>query len=250
MNALEISNLTFGYESYSFLRGSRYEKVLDDVNFEIKIGQKMGLMGLSGCGKSTLASIIMGLNTPQSGKIKFYNKTHKLDTLSKRREFYKMAQIVFQDPISAINPSFSVKQVLSEPLNHLSKLNERQKDEQIMQICEKTHIKHEYLNKPALSLSGGELGRVNLARALIIKPKFLILDESLSAFDLPLQAEILKLLDSLEGMSYLFITHDFRLARAFCDEIMLMQKGKIIEKIGKNQDFSSELGVSLKNAIL
>lgn len=251
MNAVEIINLSHSYETYSFLHGKKSNLVLDGININIKKGAKLGLMGLSGSGKSTIASIVMGLIKPTCGKIKFFEKDLELGTLKQRRDFYKIAQIVFQDPVGSTNPNFRVYDVLNEPLSYLSKLSKTQKDELINNTCNLLHIKSEYLYKKALSLSGGELGRVCLARALILKPKFLILDESLSSFDLLLQSQIIEFLNSLkDDMTFLFITHDFRLARSFCDEIILLDKGKIIEKIDRNDEFKSELGINLKSSIL
>lgn len=241
---VSVKNLTHKYDKFSFLNGSSYECVLNDINLEIKKGQALGLMGLSGSGKSTLANIIMGLIKPTKGEIKFDGKCLNLGTLSQRREFYKNAQMVFQDPVGSTNPAFSVREVINEPLKYLG---EKNANALIEEVCDTLQIKKQYLDKKALSLSGGELGRVALARAIIIKPKFLILDEALSSFDLVLQDDIIKFLNTLKGqMSFLFVTHDLRLARAFCDEIVLMDKGVIIEKIAQNEKFNSEFGKKLE----
>lgn len=250
MNIIEVKNLTCEFSKRSFL-GSQNECVLNGINLSVKTGKALALMGISGSGKSTLANTIMGLNRQTSGDVLFNGKILDLSTLKKRREFYKKAQIVFQDPLGSTNPAFSVFDVINEPLLHLSDLDKNGRLERVKKMCKNLQINENFLNKRAISLSGGELGRVCLARALAIEPKFLILDEALSSFDLVLQDKIIKFLNSLKGqISILFITHDLRLARAICDEIVLLQNGDLVEIINSNDEFKSELGLALESAVL
>lgn len=251
MNIIEVRDLTCEFKKSSFLGKSQNECVLNSINFSIKSGKALALMGISGSGKSTLANTIMGLNRQKSGNVLFNGKNLDLSTLKKRREFYKNAQMVFQDPISSTNPSFSVFDVINEPLLYLSNLDKISRLERVKKVCQNLQISENFLHKRAVDLSGGELGRVCLARALAIMPKFVILDEALSSFDLVLQDKIIKFLNSLKGqISFLFITHDLRLARAFCDEIALLERGKMVEIISVNERFKSELGRALENAVL
>lgn len=248
MKILTLKNVSFHHHA-NYIFKHEHESVLKDINYELESGKCTALMGRSGSGKSTLAQIIMGLLKPSHGEVLFNEKPLNLATLKARREFYSQVQMIFQDPISAVNPNFSVKQVLLEPLKHLLNLEPSKQDERIEKICEQLYIKKEYLNKRAINLSGGELGRVCLARAIIIKPKLLILDESLSGFDLGLSVEILKFLNSLKGkMSFIFITHDLRLTKNFADEVILLENGRIVEKT--TQKFTSEFGKALQNAML
>ncbi|QCD44394.1 ATP-binding cassette domain-containing protein [Campylobacter mucosalis] len=245
---LELDKISHYYHA-SYLFKHTHEPVLDEINLDIKKGKCTALMGRSGSGKSTLAHIIMGLLKPSKGEIKFDGSPLLLDTLSQRRKFYSQAQLVFQDPISAVNPRFSTKEVLCEPLKHLFNLKKDEINARVEQICEVLYIKKSHLEQRALSLSGGELGRVCLARAMIVKPKLLILDESLSGFDLALSLDILNFLKTLKGkMSFIFITHDLRLARNFADEIVLLENGKIVEKT--DCELKSEFGQKLQSAVL
>ncbi|WP_205588347.1 ATP-binding cassette domain-containing protein [Helicobacter vulpis] len=251
MLALKVSELNHNYEVFSFFGNKGYFSVLKDISFSLEQGRALGLMGLSGSGKSTLANILMGFIQPTHAYIEFFGQRARMGTLTERRAFYKQAQMVFQDPVSCVNPSLSVYEVLAEPLVHLLHIKGAELTERIQQACEMFQIAKKYLHKRAILLSGGELGRVCLARACAIAPKFLILDESLSSFDLVLQHQIITLLKELKKeISFLFITHDLRLAKAFCDNIILLDKGKIVERILPTQSFTSPLGKELAQAVL
>ncbi|WP_199766041.1 ABC transporter ATP-binding protein [Helicobacter salomonis] len=251
MLALKVSELHHDYEVFSFFGNKGSFSVLKDISFNLEQGRALGLMGLSGSGKSTLANILMGFIKPTSAHIEFFGQAVKMATLPQRREFYKQAQMVFQDPISCVNPSLNVYEVLAEPLVNLLHVKGAELTKRIQRACEMFHISQKYLQKRAILLSGGELGRVCLARACVIAPKFLILDESLSSFDLVLQHQIITLLKELKkDISFLFITHDLRLAKAFCDDIILLDKGKIAERILPTQSFKSPLGQDLTQAVL
>ncbi|MFC3847068.1 ATP-binding cassette domain-containing protein [Helicobacter baculiformis] len=249
--ALKITNLHHQYEIFSLFGGRGNFSVLKDICLSVQEGNALGLMGLSGSGKSTLANIVMGFIRATSGSIEFFGQPVVMSSLRQRRAFYQKVQMVFQDPIGCINPTLSVFEVLAEPLTCLLKLKGVELEKRVKQACDMFYIPQKYLHKRAILLSGGELGRVCLARACAIYPKFLILDESLSSFDLVLQHQIIALLKELKGqISFLFITHDLRLAKTFCDEIILLDKGRIVEKILPNQSFRSQLGRALTQAVL
>lgn len=250
MNAIEIKNLSFSYKTYSIL-SKKIHPVLKGISLSLKQNSTLGLLGKSGCGKSTLASIIMGLIRPDSGEVEVLGAKFNSQNLKAKKEFYKNIQIVFQDPISAVNPSFSVKNVVEEPLLHLSDLSEKERLERIIECLEAVQISPDFLDRVALTLSGGQLQRVCIARALAIKPKILILDESLSSLDMVLQSEILEILLGVKHkLSILFITHDIRLARLFCDEIILLDDGVVVESVKNSDKFTSPLARELTSAAM
>lgn len=242
MNAVEAINISHSYVAE--------RDILKNINFELPQNSALGILGRSGCGKSTLANIICGLISPNSGKVKIFGENLSLKNLNERKKFYKILQIAFQDAISAVNPSFSVFETIREPLLYLSDLNKNQIRDRAVQLLEFMDLSANFLDKRALNLSGGELQRVCLARALAIKPRILILDETLSSLDLTLQAEILQMLGALKNeISFLFITHDIRLARAFCDDILLLENGVVAEKIKSSQSFTSKFGRELQSFV-
>ncbi len=250
MNALEVSNLHFSYKSYSLFR-TRQTPVLRGASFALEQNRALGLLGASGSGKSTIAALLMQILAPDSGEIKLFGEPLSAPNLDKRRALYRQMQIVFQDPLGAVNPRNSVRECIEEPLNYLFDLSASERARRVRSALDLVELSESLLSKPALNLSGGQIQRVLIARALAIAPKILILDESLSSLDAFLQVKFIRFLSRLKThYSFLFITHDVRLARLFCDEIILLEAGKIVEKLTPPAAFTSPLGKQLDAAIL
>ena len=248
--ALEISNLNFSYKIFSLLKNSQ-KSILGDLNFTLKSGKALGILGVSGSGKSTLAQILMQIYAPNSGEVSLFGQTLNAKTLKQRREIYRQIQIVFQDPLSSVNPRNSVLECIEEPLNYLFKLDKNERTRRIREALDLVGLSEDFLPKLALNLSGGQIQRVLIARALAVHPKVLILDESLSSLDTILQMNFIKLLRNLKShLTLIFITHDIRLARILCDEIILIDDGRIVETILPHAKMQSQIGQNFENAVL
>ena len=248
--ALNVHDLNFSYKIFSLFKNSQ-KPVLSGVNFALESGKALGVLGVSGSGKSTLAQILMQIYTPNSAQITFFGKKLCAKNLASRREIYRQMQIVFQDPLSSINPQNSVFECIKEPLDYLFKFDKTQLENRVKEVLNFVGLSEDFLPKLALNLSGGQIQRVLIARALAVRPKVLILDESLSSLDTILQVKFIELLKRLKSqLTLIFITHDIRLARILCDEIVLLDSGKIAEIIKPNSKMKSQIGRNLENSIL
>lgn len=248
--ALNVRDLNFSYKIFSLFKNSQ-KPVLSGVNFALESGKALGVLGVSGSGKSTLAQILMQIYTPNSAQITFFGKKLCAKNLASRREIYRQMQIVFQDPLSSVNPQNSVFECIKEPLDYLFKFDKTQRENRVKEVLNFVGLSEDFLSKLALNLSGGQIQRVLIARALAVRPKVLILDESLSSLDTILQVKFIEFLKRLKSqLTLIFITHDIRLARILCDEIVLLDGGKIAEIIKPNSKMKSQIGRNLENSIL
>lgn len=248
--ALNVRDLNFSYKIFSLFKNSQ-KSVLSGVNFVLESGKALGVLGVSGSGKSTLAQILMQIYAPHSAEITFFGKKLCAKNLASRREIYRQMQIVFQDPLSSVNPRNSVFECIKEPLDYLFKFDKTQLENRVKEALNFVGLSEDFLSKLALNLSGGQIQRVLIARALAVRPKVLILDESLSSLDTILQVKFIELLKRLKShLTLIFITHDIRLARILCDEIVLLDSGKIAEIIKPNSKMQSQIGRNLENSIL
>lgn len=216
-----------------FGKSTEFIKAVDDVSFDLYEGETVGLVGESGCGKSTLGRSILQLIKPADGHIFF--KGHDLATREKKqlRKMRKDMQIIFQDPYSSLNPRMTIGEAIGEPIlvHNLAK-NNRQKKEKVIELLEKVNLKAGHYNRYPHEFSGGQRQRIVIARALALHPSFVICDESVSALDVSVQAQVLNLLNDLKkefGFSSIFISHDLSVVRYISDRIMVMNKGKIVE---------------------
>lgn len=233
----------------------REMNVLRDVSFALHSGETVALLGRSGCGKSTLARLLVGLEPPVKGTIHWRGEPLAQLNRARQRAFRRDIQMVFQDAISAVNPRKTVRDILREPMRHLLSLTKAEQLTRASAMLSAVDLDDSVLDKRPPQLSGGQLQRVCLARALVVEPKLLILDEAVSNLDLVIQAGVIRLLKKLQqqfGTACLFITHDLRLVERFCQRVMVMDDGQIVEtqSIGDSLVFSSTAGQELQHAVL
>lgn len=246
MTLLSVSAITHQYTDST---------VLKEVSLALKSGETVALLGRSGCGKSTLARLLVGLESPTQGSVCWRGEPLSRLNRAKQKAFRRDIQMVFQDAISAVNPRKTVHEILREPMRHLLSLTKAEQLARASDMLRAVDLDDSVLDKRPPQLSGGQLQRVCLARALSVEPQLLILDEAVSNLDLVLQAGVIGLLKKLQrqfGTACLFITHDLRLVERFCQRVMVMDEGQIVETqvVGDKLTFSSHAGRVLQNAVL
>jgi peptide/nickel transport system ATP-binding protein len=207
---------------------------VDDVSFSIAPGRSVALVGRSGCGKSTLARMVLALDKPTAGEIRFAGESltgrSEADLKPARRDM----QVVFQDPYGSFDPRQRVEKLVAEPLHLLEKKpSKAERREMVASALAEVGLGSDALDKYPHEFSGGQRQRISIARAIITRPKLVVADEPVSALDVSIRAQILDLFADLNarlGIAYLFITHDLTVARAITDEVMVMEEGRIVER--------------------
>jgi len=217
-----------------FGKTTDYVKAVDQISFEVFPGETLGLVGESGCGKTTLGRTILRLIQPTSGSIVFNDQDITHINSTALRKLRKDMQIVFQDPYASLNPKLSIGQSILEPLQvHQLLKNDSERKHKVIDLLNKVGLKEEHFNRYPHEFSGGQRQRVVIARALALAPKFIICDESVSALDVSVQAQVLNLIKDLQrefGLTYIFISHDLAVVKHISDRILVMNKGKIEEE--------------------
>lgn len=214
---------------------------VQDLSFQIREGESLGLVGESGCGKSTTSSMIMRLLDTSGGKIEFLGEDIAPVPASKfaSHPLRGKLQMVFQDPTDSLNPRWSAAQSIGDPIHRLTpELGRQDREQRVIELAGLVGLPVHLLDRFPHQLSGGQKARVGIARAIALEPKLLILDEPTAALDVSVQAVVLNLLEDLKhrlGMSYLFISHDLNVVRLLCDRIMVMQNGAVVEEGGAGQ---------------
>lgn len=222
------------YKSY---RGAGHwgkrEPVLYDVTLAVPDGKNLSLIGESGSGKSTLVRLILGMERPDKGQI-LWNGQPVFACGSKRKQLYKEIQPVFQDNAGCFNPRWKIKDSLTEPMRNYLGLGGAALEQRSCELLDMVDIPHSVLEKYPHELSGGQQKRICIARAISLKPRFILLDEAVSGLDATVMLKILRLLKRLQGeldCSYFFITHDVRAALFMADTVSVMQSGRIVETV-------------------
>jgi peptide/nickel transport system ATP-binding protein len=231
---LEVINVEKEYVSSAGLLGKKATfKAVNDVSFKIYEGETLGLVGESGCGKSTLGNAILQLDKATAGTILYRGQDlTKLDN-KQIRELRKEIQIIFQDPYSSLNPRITVGKAIMEPMQvHGLYKNDKERREKVIEILNRVGLGEEHYNRYPHEFSGGQRQRIGIARTIALQPKLIVCDESVSALDISVQAQVLNLLNELKenfGFTYIFISHDLAVVKYMSDQVLVMNKGQIEE---------------------
>jgi len=206
-------------------------KAVDDVSFAIRRGETLGLVGESGCGKTTVGRSILHLYQPTGGEVEFDGRLIK--SREDINELRKKATMVFQDPYSSLNPRMTVSDIIGEPLDiHRMYKNRKEREERILELMDRVGLNSEHASRYAHEFSGGQRQRIGIARALALRPEFIVCDEPVSALDVSIQAQVINMFVELQeqmGLTYLFIAHDILVVRHISDRIAVMYLGKMVE---------------------
>lgn len=231
-NLLELKMVEKHFTKRSFLEKTRTIRAVDGVSLTLHKGETLGIVGESGCGKSTLASLMLRLEKPTSGQILLDGIDIAQLSEDQLRPLRSRIQIVFQDPYSSLNPRFTVRQILAEPMRVMGRWKPHEIDEKVVRLLELVGLSQEQLQRYPHEFSGGQRQRLSIARALTTDPEILILDEPTSALDVSVQAQVLNLLQQLQsdlGLSYIFISHNLSVVKYVSDRVAVMYLGKIVE---------------------
>ena len=231
---LEINNVSKTYITKGgFFNKDRKVKAVAGVSFNVYEGETLGLVGESGCGKSTLGKVILKLEDITNGIIKYRGKIINSLTKNELKRFRKDIQLIFQDPFSSLNPRIIIGKALTEPMEvHNIGINQKERKDKALALLERVGLSSEYYYRYPHELSGGQRQRVGIARTIAMEPKVVICDESVSALDISVQAQVLNLLNELKedfGFTYIFISHDLAVVKYMSDQLVVMNAGKIEE---------------------
>ena len=233
---LEVRNLRKCFPIKKTMTGKVTQELIavDNVSFKLMPGETLGIVGESGCGKTTLGRTILKLHESNGGQIFFDGQDITNLKSSQMREIRKKMQIIFQDPYSSLNPRITVGDAIMEPLRVWNKggKNNQERKQYVIDLMKEVGLDEEHYNRYPHEFSGGQRQRVCIARALALKPSVVVCDESVSALDVSVQAQVLNLLNDLKnkwGFTYIFISHDLSVVKFLADRLMIMRQGKVVE---------------------
>jgi oligopeptide/dipeptide ABC transporter ATP-binding protein len=215
-----------------FSRATEYVRAVDGVDLDIFKGETFGLVGESGCGKSTLGRLILGLERPSEGRVEYAGYSLNKLSLHEMRDLRKRIQIIFQDPYSSLNPRKTVERIISEPLRIHRIGSKSDRRERVLKLMEEVGLHAEHMRRYPHEFSGGQRQRICIARALALKPEFIVCDEPVSALDVSIQAQVINLFKDLQQkyeLTYLFISHNLNLVHYVSDRVGVMYLGRLVE---------------------
>lgn len=228
-NLVEVVNL----KKYFPVGKKQSLKAVDDVSFNIKKGETFGLVGESGCGKTTCGRTVVGIYEATDGKVYFEGEDIHKFSRKEKKDYKKKAQIIFQDPYASLDSRMAVGDIIGEGMDVHFNYSKKQRREEINKLLNTVGLNHEHGSRFAHELSGGQRQRIGIARALAVKPDFIMCDEPISALDVSIQAQIVNLLINLQrdmGLTYMFISHDLSMVKHISDTIGVMYLGSLVEK--------------------
>lgn len=245
--------LKSAHNFYNFARKFRKPHTFRMISLPIEKGQYFTILGPSGLGKSTLAKIILGVEKPTSGQVTFLGDNLYTAKSATMQQLRRDLQVVFQDSVSAVNPRMTAEKIIAEPLDNFEKL---EKQAYIIELLHQVGLDKNDLTKYPGEFSGGQLQRINIARALALKPKLLVLDEPISSLDMVNQLKIIELLKRLKKelqLTFVFITHDIKAAYLLSDQIAILENGRMVEQYEHVQQFiasTNPVALKLRKSVL
>jgi ABC-type glutathione transport system ATPase component len=239
---LEVQGLSKTYARTCWWQCQSRVRALDNVNLVLESGSTLALVGESGSGKTTLAMCLVGLEQPDTGDIRFEGESLLELSRKKRISARRDIQLIFQDSTGALSPRMSAVEIVEEPLLIRGQRSSKERSERVSEVMEQVGFLHAWKDRRPSELSGGQRQRLAIARALVLRPKLLILDEALTGLDLSIQGQITNLLLDLQivqGLSYLYISHNLELVARIADEVAIIHEGRVVEQAKTSEVFAN-----------